>query len=96
MNVLQLLLERKNNEVGKLFKETEEKIITLTENISQTKVNSSQKSPIVWQLAHKTRETAMEWKLWSRRRIKLLCTVGCLTVAIIHNLSIINVLSLNF
>lgn len=92
MHVLQLLLERKSNEVGKLIKETEEKIISLTENISQTKVNSSQKSPIVWQLAHKTSETAMEWKLLSRRRIKLLCTVGCITVAIIHNLSIKNVL----
>lgn len=47
MHVLQLLLERKSNEVGKLIKETEEKITSLTENISQTKVNSSQKSPIV-------------------------------------------------
>lgn len=47
MHVLQLLLERKSNEVGKLIKETEEKITSLTENISQTQVNSSQKSPIV-------------------------------------------------
>lgn len=94
--MLQLLLERKSNEVGKLIKETEENITSLTENISQTKVNSSQKSPFVWQLAHKTSETAMEWQLYSRRRLKLLCTVGCITVAIIHNVSIKNVLSLNF
>lgn len=38
----------------------------------------------------------MERKLYRRRRIKLLCTVGCITVAIIHNLSIKNMLSLNF
>lgn len=94
MHLLQLLLERKSNEVGKLIKETEEKITSLTENISQTKVNSSQRSPIFWKLAHKTSETAMEWKLWSRR-IKLSCTYS-ITVAIIHNLSIKNVLSLHF
>lgn len=47
MDVLQLLLERKINEVGKLEKETEEKITDLTENISQAKVNSTQKSLIV-------------------------------------------------
>lgn len=47
MDVLQLLLERKINEVGKLIKETEEKITDLAENISQAKVNSSQSSLIV-------------------------------------------------
>lgn len=46
-DVLQLQLEIKSNEVGKLIKETEEKIIGLEENISQAKVNSSQKSHIV-------------------------------------------------
>lgn len=35
---LQLLLERKTNEVGKLIKETEEKMTDLAENISQAKV----------------------------------------------------------
>ncbi|XP_011616838.2 tripartite motif-containing protein 65 isoform X1 [Takifugu rubripes] len=40
----ELLLERKSNEVGKLIKETEEKIISLTENISQTKVSFQQTS----------------------------------------------------
>lgn len=44
MDVLQLLLERKINEVEKLIKETEEKISDLAENISQAKVSSSQKS----------------------------------------------------
>lgn len=46
-HVLQLLLERKINEVGKLIKDTEEKITDLAENISQAKVNSSQMSLIV-------------------------------------------------
>lgn len=57
MDVLQLLLERKLNEVGKLIKETEEKITDLAENISQAKVNSSQSSLVVWQLSHKTSGT---------------------------------------
>lgn len=48
MDVLQLLLERKINEVGKIIKETEEKITDLAENISQAKVSSSQKCLPVW------------------------------------------------
>lgn len=44
-DVLQLLLERKINEVEKLVKETEEKIADLAENISQAKVSSPPKAP---------------------------------------------------
>lgn len=38
--LLQLLLERKSKEVGKLIEETVKSINDLTENISQAKVNS--------------------------------------------------------
>lgn len=37
---LQLLLERKSKEVGKLIKETDKKINDLAENINEAKVNS--------------------------------------------------------
>lgn len=37
---LQLLLERKNKEVGKLIEETNKNINDLAENINQAKVNS--------------------------------------------------------
>lgn len=37
---LQLLLERKNTDVGKLLEETQKSINDLTENINQAKVNS--------------------------------------------------------
>lgn len=36
---LQLLLERKNNEVGKLIEETQKSMSDLAENINQAKVN---------------------------------------------------------
>lgn len=40
---LQLLLERKSKEVGKLIEETEKSIKDLAENINQAKVNSQSK-----------------------------------------------------
>lgn len=45
--VLQLLLERKSTEVGKLIEETEKNMKDLAENINQAQVNSlkPQKSP---------------------------------------------------
>lgn len=38
---LQLMLERKSKEVGKLVEETEKSIRELSENISQAKVNEA-------------------------------------------------------
>lgn len=60
--LLQMLLERKSKEVGKLIKETDKKINDLAENINEAKVNSGVKCIIVllcvwkWALKGKFKE----------------------------------------
>lgn len=50
MVCLQLLLEKKNKEVGKLIEETEKNINDLAENINQAKVCSSLNQK--WMFSH--------------------------------------------